>query len=165
MASAVTSALLVLVLLHQYGNLCLMPRDSSPALSPLAPKRQRVLCAHWRPPGLGRHGSRHANLARYPLHRYLRSSGAILARPPQRGLDVARLARVLDCCCCGWAGPCHCRSHIMGRRQASLGTPVPRMLTVAPGPKASSDLASRRSQGASAERRGPHQPTASVDVW
>ena len=53
----------------------------------------------------------------------------------------------------------------MGRRQASLGTLVPRTPTVAPGPKARSDLASRRSQGASAERRGPQQPAALVDAW
>ena len=33
--------------------------------------------------------------------------------------------------------------------------PVPRMPTVGPGPKARSGLASRRSQGSSAERRGP----------
>ena len=47
-------------------------------------------------------------------------------------------------------------SHAMGRRQASLGTPVPRTPTVAPGPKVRSDLASRRSQRASAKRRGPN---------
>ena len=46
-------------------------------------------------------------------------------------------------------------SHTAGRRQASLGTPVPRTPTVAPGPKARSVLASRRSQGSSAELRGP----------
>ena len=34
-------------------------------------------------------------------------------------------------------------SHAMGRRQASLGTPVPRTPTVAPGPKVCSGLASR----------------------
>ena len=32
-------------------------------------------------------------------------------------------------------------SHVAGRRQASLGTPIPRTPTVAPGPKACSDLA------------------------
>ena len=53
----------------------------------------------------------------------------------------------------------------MGRRQASLGTPVPITPTVAPGPKARSDLASRRSQRASAEHRGPQQPAALVDAW
>ena len=53
----------------------------------------------------------------------------------------------------------------MGRRQASLGTPVPGTPTVAPGPKARSDLASRRSQGESAERRGPQQPAAPLDAW
>ena len=45
--------------------------------------------------------------------------------------------------------------HAVDCRQAGLGTPVPRTPTVAPGPKAPSDLASRRSQRASAERRGP----------
>lgn len=53
----------------------------------------------------------------------------------------------------------------MGRRQASLGTPVPRTPTVAPGPKARSGLASRRSQRSSAERCGPQKPAASVDAW
>ena len=43
--SAVTSVLLVLVSLHRYGNLGLMPRDSSPALVSLAPKRKLVHCA------------------------------------------------------------------------------------------------------------------------
>ena len=52
-----------------------MPREPTPELASLAPKRKLVHCAHWRPPGLGRHGSRHANLARCPLHRYLRSLG------------------------------------------------------------------------------------------
>ena len=32
-------------------------------------------------------------------------------------------------------------------------------------PKVCSDLASRRSQGASAERLGPQQPATSVDTW
>mgnify|MGYP005825263439 CR=1 FL=1 len=53
----------------------------------------------------------------------------------------------------------------MGRRKASLGTPVPRMPTVAPGPKAHSGLASGRSQRASAACRGPQPPVASVDAW
>ena len=56
-------------------------------------------------------------------------------------------------------------SHAVGRRQASLGTPIPRMPIVAPGPKAHSDLASRRSQGEIAKRHGPQQPVASVDAW
>ena len=56
-------------------------------------------------------------------------------------------------------------SHAAGRRQASLGTPVPRMPPVAPGPKARSDLASRRSQRASAEHHGPQHPAALVDAW
>ena len=55
-------------------------------------------------------------------------------------------------------------SHAAGRRQASLGTPVPRTLTVAPGPKAGPGLASRRSQRSSTER-GPQKPAALVDAW
>ena len=35
----------------------------------------------------------------------------------------------------------HWLSHAAGRRQASLGTAIPRTPTVAPGPKACSDLA------------------------
>ena len=53
----------------------------------------------------------------------------------------------------------------MGRRQANLGTPVPRMPTVAPRPKAHSDLASRRSQRASAERHGTQPLAALIDAW
>ena len=55
--------------------------------------------------------------------------------------------------------------HAVGRRQASLGTPIPRTPTVAPGPKVRSGLASRRSRRSSAERRGPQKPAASVDAW
>ena len=83
------SVLAVLALLHLYGNLCLIPRDSAPALASLAPKRTLVHCARWRPPGLGRHGSRHVNLARCTLHRCLRSSGASLVRPPPREVLVS----------------------------------------------------------------------------
>ena len=50
---------------RQWGQFIVHDGGAS-ALGPLAPKRQRVLCARWRPPGLGRHGSRHANLVRYP---------------------------------------------------------------------------------------------------
>jgi hypothetical protein len=71
-----TSVLAVLVLLHENGNLWLIPRDSAPALASLAPKKKLLPYAHWRPPGLGRHGSRHPNLTRWGLHRNLRSSGA-----------------------------------------------------------------------------------------
>ena len=53
----------------------------------------------------------------------------------------------------------------MGRRQASLGTPISKTPTVAPGPKARLGLASRRSQRSSAERRGPQKPAALVDAW
>ena len=41
------------------------------------------------------------------------------------------------------------------RRQASLGTPVPRTPTVAPGPKARLDLAVQGGGRARAKRRGP----------
>ena len=53
----------------------------------------------------------------------------------------------------------------MGRMQASLGTVVPRTPTVAPGPKARSDFASRRSQRAMEKRRGPQLPAFRVDAW
>ena len=66
LGSTMTSALPSsgLVSLHQYGNLCLMPRDSSPMLASLASKRKRGHCARWRPPGSSRHGLRHTNLTR-----------------------------------------------------------------------------------------------------
>ena len=56
-------------------------------------------------------------------------------------------------------------SHAAGRRQASLGTPVPRTPTVAPGPKVRSGLASWRIQGPSTERRRPPKHAASIDAW
>ena len=56
-------------------------------------------------------------------------------------------------------------SHAAGRRRASLGTPVPRTLTVAPGPKVRAGLALRQSQGSSSEHRGPPKPAALVDAW
>ena len=43
--------LLVLVLLHRYGNLSLMPRYFAHALAPLAPKRKQGHYTRWRPPG------------------------------------------------------------------------------------------------------------------
>ena len=52
-----------------------------------------------------------------------------------------------------------------GLQAGRSGTAVPRTPRVAPGPKARSDLASRRSQGASAERRGPQPPAALIDAW
>ena len=58
------AVLAVLVLLHQNGNFWLIPRDSASALASLGPKRKLVHRARWRPPGLGRHGSRHLNLTR-----------------------------------------------------------------------------------------------------
>ena len=89
------AVLVVLVLLHGNGNLWLIPRDSAPVLASLAPKWKLLSCAHWRPPGLGHHGSRHQNLTRRGLHRNLRSSGAspgellpseVLAPSASRGL-------------------------------------------------------------------------------
>src|SRR4051812_28049803 len=56
-------------------------------------------------------------------------------------------------------------SYDVGRMQASLGTPVPRTQTVAPGPKVLSGLASRRNQGSSSEHRGPANHVASVNAW
>ena len=56
-------------------------------------------------------------------------------------------------------------SHAAGRRQASLGTPVPRTPTVAPGPKARPDLAEQRGEGASTKRRGPKKPAVLGAAW
>ena len=52
-----------------------------------------------------------------------------------------------------------------GPQAGKSGDPVPRTPTVAPGPKARSYLASRRSQGSSMERRGPQPSAALIDVW
>ena len=46
-------------------------------------------------------------------------------------------------------------SHATGRRQAWLGTPVPRMPTVAPGPKAHLDLVVQGGGRARAKHRRP----------
>jgi hypothetical protein len=89
------AVLAVLVSFHRNGNLWLIPWDSVSARASFAPKRKLPLCARWRPPGLGRHGSRHQNLTRRGLHRYLHSSGAypgelllpeVLALSASRGL-------------------------------------------------------------------------------
>ena len=53
----------------------------------------------------------------------------------------------------------------LGPQAGKSGDPRSQNDDVAPGPKARSDLASRRSQRASAECRGPQQPTALVDAW
>ena len=62
----------------------------------------------------------------------------------------------------------HTRPRVEPRRGPQVGksgTPIPRTPTVAPGPKARSNLASRRSQRASVECRGSQPPAASVDAW
>ena len=65
---------------------------------------------------------------------------------PREGLELVLMKM-------GHAGPP--LSHAAGRRQASLGTPVPRMPTEAPGPKARPDLAEQGGERARAKRRGP----------
>ena len=85
-----------------------------------------------------------------------------MCRPPRAAWP---LARVLDALLMKMGRTACWLSHAAGRRQASLGTPVPRTPTVAPGPKVLSGLASRRSQGSSTEHRGPQKPAASIDVW
>ena len=82
--------------------------------------------------------------------------------PPR---EAWTLARVLDALLMKMGRTACWLSHAVGRRQASLGTPVPRTPTVAPGPKVCSGLASRRSQGSSTEHRGPPKPMASVEAW
>ena len=74
-------------MLHQNGNLWLISRTPRMWLASFAPKRKLALCARWRPPGLGHHGSRQLSLVRCTLHRTLRPSGASLKRPiPSGGL-------------------------------------------------------------------------------
>ena len=85
-----------------------------------------------------------------------------MRRPPR---EAWTLARVLDALLMKMGRTACWLNHAVGRRQASLGTPVPRTPTVAPGPKARPDLASRQSQGSSPEHRGPQNPAASVDAW
>ena len=85
-----------------------------------------------------------------------------MRRPPR---EAWTLARVLDAPLMKMGRTAYWLSHAMGRRQASLGTPVPRTPTVAPVPKVRSGLASRRSQGSSSEHRGPQKPASSIDAW
>ena len=73
-------------------------------------------------------------------------SSASRGLAPREALECLRVKM-------GRTGPL--ADHAVGRRQASLGTPVPRTPTVALGPKARLGLALRRSQRSSAERRGP----------
>ena len=86
----------------------------------------------------------------------------VLRHPPR---EAWTLARVLDALLMKMGRMTCWLSHAVGRRQASLGTPVPRTPTVAPVPKVRAGLASRRSQGSSSEHRGPQKPAASVDAW
>ena len=62
----------------------------------------------------------------------------VLRRPPR---EAWILARVLDALLMKMGRTARWHSHAVGRRQGSLGTPVPRTPTVAPGPKVHSDLA------------------------
>ena len=64
----------------------------------------------------------------------------VLHHPPR---EARTLASVLDALSMKMGHTAYWLGHAVGRRQASLGTPVPRTPTVAPGPKARSDLASR----------------------
>ena len=86
----------------------------------------------------------------------------VMRHPPS---EAWPLARVLDALLVKMSRTACWLSHAMGRRQAGLGTPVPRTPTVAPGPKVRSGLASRQSQGPSSEHREPQKPAASVDAW
>ena len=97
----------------------------------LSTKEDIRRCARWRPTGTNRHGSCHESLARFALPFFLRSSRGSLVRPLLRRSCVARLARVLNVSLMkmGRTGLQH--SHAVGRRQASLGTPVPRTPTLA----------------------------------
>ena len=65
---------------------------------------------------------------------------------PREGLELVLMKM-------GRAGPP--LSHAAGRRQASLGTPILRTPTVAPGPTACPDLDEKRGERASAKRHGP----------
>ena len=84
-----------------------MPRDSSPVLAPLAPKRQPVLYARWRPPvarlallsWLMSCGPREVSLALISLLLASQPSEPapkeVLCRPPR---EASLLARVLSVC-------------------------------------------------------------------
>ena len=52
-----------------------------------------------------------------------------------------------------------------GPQAGKSGDPRSQDVDSSPRAKARSDLASRQSQGPSAERHGPQQPAASVDAW
>ena len=86
----------------------------------------------------------------------------VLCRPPREAWPVARVLSTL-LMKMGRTGLQ--LSHAVGRRQASLGTPIPRTPTVAPVPKVRSGLASRQSQRSGTECRGPQKPVDLVDAW
>ena len=94
-----TSVLAVLVLLPQKGNLWLIPQDSVPTACLLCTKKEtgtlRPLAPVWRPPGLGRHGSRQLSLARHTLHITLRPSGASPRKPIPLGVLASSTSRGL----------------------------------------------------------------------
>ena len=52
-----------------------------------------------------------------------------------------------------------------GPQASKSGEPRSQTADSSPGPKARSDLDSRRSQGASAEHHGPQPPAALIDTW
>ena len=82
--------LAVLVLLHQNGNLWLIPQDSAPVACLFCTEEETcTLC----PPGLGHHGSRQLSLVKYTLHRILRPSGASLRKPIPSGILALSASR------------------------------------------------------------------------
>ena len=111
-----------MVLLHRYGNLCLMPRYSVPALAPLAPKGKRGHCACWRLLGAITGTSRGAPGLDHPAPgepAWLGRPRGGLASSASRGLAPRE---GLECLLVKMG-------HAVGRRQASLGTPIPRTPT------------------------------------
>ena len=87
----------------------------------------------------------------------------VLASPPSRG-RVSREGLVLERSC---AGPYQAVEvgHALGHRQASLGTPIPRMPTVAPRPKARSSWLRGEAKGADLSAAGPSRLRAQPDAW
>ena len=73
-------------------------------------------------------------------------------RPPR---EAWPLARVLDALLMKMGRTACWLSHAAGCRQASLGTPIPRTPTVAPGPKVRSGLVSREAKGQVRSTAGP----------
>jgi hypothetical protein len=158
--------------LHENGNLWLIPWDSAPALASLAPKRKpavlRPLAPAWPwsswPASSEPHEVRACIEISAPQEPAPESCSFWRSwrRLPREAWPLAWVLKV-D----AEDGPYQASEGdaLWAACRQVWGTLVPRMPIVAPGPKARSDLASRRSQRAREKHRRPQPPADLIDAW